>query len=345
MTIKHASSKKSQQAWELVTGLQEYFKVKLSEVFEADTQEFAMVYWLRDAGLHGGGQRQEATTENYFNRASINVSQVQYEDDDSKRLQAATALSTIIHPKSPSLPSVHMHFSWTEMKTGKGYWRLMADLNPSIPNPIDRDFFLEHLRVAARSYFDIGRQQGDQYFYIPALQRHRGVAHFYLENFNSSDFKKDHEFTHDFAKTMMNCYTALLSRTLLKPQEDRKEDKKLQLEYHTVYFLQVLTLDRGTTSGLLVHDQNDVGTLGSIPSHIDRDKLLEWLPHLPSPQDELLKRLIETLPKSSPTFVSASVKKDLACRIREFYNEFPEALALQAKGFVVPETVENHTKL
>jgi len=34
------------------------------------------------------------------------------------------------------------------------------------------------------------------------------------------------------------------------------------------------TADRGTTSGLLVHDENDVGILGSLPSHVDK-KLLE----------------------------------------------------------------------
>ena len=43
-----------------------------------------------------------------------------------------------------------------------------------------------------------------------------------------------------------------------------------QLAYHTLYFFQVLTLDRGTTSGLLVHDQNDLGIMGSLPAWVDR---------------------------------------------------------------------------
>ena len=32
----------------------------------------------------------------------------------------------------------------------------------------------------------------------------------------------------------------------------------------------VLILNRCTTSGLLVHDQNDVGIIGSLPSHVNR---------------------------------------------------------------------------
>ena len=33
---------------------------------------------------------------------------------------------------NPYAPSIHMHISWTELKSGKGTWRIMADLNPSI---------------------------------------------------------------------------------------------------------------------------------------------------------------------------------------------------------------------
>ena len=44
--------------------------------------------------------------------------------------------------------------------------------------------------------------------------------------------------------------------------------RKKQLAYHTRYFYQVLLLDRGTTAGLLVHDDNDVGTLGSLPGQV-----------------------------------------------------------------------------
>ena len=34
---------------------------------------------------------------------------------------------------------MHMHISWTQMKDGAGYWRVMADLNPSIIGESDSD--------------------------------------------------------------------------------------------------------------------------------------------------------------------------------------------------------------
>ena len=36
------------------------------------------------------------------------------------------------------------------------------------------------------------------------------------------------------------------------------------------YLFQVLTLDRGTTSGLLIHNQNDVGIMGSLSLYINK---------------------------------------------------------------------------
>ena len=50
---------------------------------------------------------------------------------------SATALSVILHPQNPHAPSMHFHISWTEMKSGEGSWRMIADLNPAIPKGPD----------------------------------------------------------------------------------------------------------------------------------------------------------------------------------------------------------------
>lgn len=103
----------------------------------------------RDAGRHGGGTRHEIGVTSVFDRGSVNVSQVHYDDQPDRRLSSATALSTIIHPRNPHAPSVHLHFSWTQMRDGFGDWRLMADLIPAIPVDADRIAFELSLRRAA----------------------------------------------------------------------------------------------------------------------------------------------------------------------------------------------------
>jgi coproporphyrinogen III oxidase len=152
---------------------------------------FTPVSWLRDEGRHGGGTRFQAGDTAVFDRASVNVSVVHYDDQPDKKLASATALSAIVHPRNPHAPSLHLHVSWTATKDGRGYWRVMADLNPALPDAAQTARFRAVLAERAGDRFAEGAAQGDRYFAIPALGRTRGVAHFYLEAFDSGDFEAD----------------------------------------------------------------------------------------------------------------------------------------------------------
>jgi coproporphyrinogen III oxidase len=275
----------------------------------------------------------------------VNVSQVHYDDDAKKKLGSATAISTIIHPYNPFVPSMHMHISWTQMKDGTGYWRVMADLNPSIvrESESDKRRFSQTLKKVTGALYEEGAAQGDRYFYIPALQRHRGVSHYYLEGYNSGDFEADKAFVLQVGERVIEQYVSIFSDKLLEYPTFTREDKEEQLSYFTLYLFQVLTLDRGTTSGLLVHDQNDVGIMGSIPSHVNRDMLASWIEKMSIPQNLLLKALLKALPNVMPTPVDEKSKKALASAVRKHYKKYPEALAMQASGEYIPATVDNHS--
>ncbi len=339
-----AKSPQAQKAYQLVEELQHYFVSKLNNVSHTfgEAVDFKAVEWLRDEGKHGGGVRYEARDFSLFNRASVNVSQVHYDDDKSKKLGSASAISTIIHPNNPHVPSMHMHISWTEMKEGKGYWRIMADLNPTLKNDVFQRDFEMALERAADEHYEEGKAQGDRYFYIPVLERTRGVSHFYLENFNSGDFEEDLRFSQKMGKATIDAYIGIVVQAMQYYITYTEEEKATQLDYHTLYFFQVLTLDRGTTSGLLIHDQNDVGIMGSIPSHINRTLLESWKALMPKPQDDLVQALLDVLPLETPTPVSVETKIALANAVREHYKKYPEALLLQASGEVIPDTVNNH---
>ena len=326
------------QALELVEHLQHYFVQKL-EALSKNT--FSSIEWLRENGKFGGGQRFVAPPESIFNRGSVNVSQIQYENNPDKKLASATALSTIIHPLNPNAPSIHMHISWTEMKDGKGYWRIMSDLNPSLP--LDEDIkadFLNTLKNQSPNLFAEATQQGEKYFFIPALERHRGVAHYYLESFNSGNYDYDYNLARSLGEASIDFYIQLLESKHNLPFGEEELSK--QLDYHTLYLFQVLTLDRGTTSGLMVHSENDVGTLGSIPSHIDVDLLKQWNFQVEPPQNSLVQDIISVFPRGGKCEVNDEVKKKLAQAVRSHYQKNPEALKLQASGNVIPPTVQNH---
>ncbi|MEZ4318372.1 MAG: coproporphyrinogen III oxidase [Myxococcota bacterium] len=325
----------------LVEGLQARLSATLADIdrHHGDGRVPTAVEWERDEGRHGGGTRFELGDTAAFDRASVNVSVVHYDDLPDKALGSATALSTIVHPRHPRSPSMHMHISWTEMRDGRGYWRVMADLNPSVPVEPDRADFLAALAASAPAQLDEAREQGDRYFFIPALNRHRGVVHFYLEAFHSGDFDADEALARSVGEHVIETYGRITNRAQARTLEP--DDADAQLAYHTLYLFQVLTLDRGTTSGLLVHDQNDVGILGSLPSHVDATLLASWAAKVPDVQAALVHQLASVLGEGRQP-VTAERKAHLARVVREHYRNHPAALDLQASGSIVPPTVANH---
>jgi coproporphyrinogen III oxidase len=112
----------------------------------------------------------------------------------------------------------------------------------------------------------------------------------------------------------------------------------------------VLTLDRGTTHGLLAHSQNDVGTLASLPGAIDRSLLTEWLQKLEQgsgnvshkPQDLLLREVLKVFPAAGAEGAAGAAgpvlgspvtdesRKALANAVRTHYRAHREAVKMQA---------------
>ncbi len=332
-----AKSARAQEADALVCHLQKYFVDALEMLSNTlgENKPFVPIEWFREAGKFGGGVRYAAQDEKLFDRASVNVSQVQYESDMQRALSSATALSTIIHPRNPHAPSIHMHISWTEMKEGRGYWRMMADLNPSIFYAEDKALFEKKLQSLVPEVYEDASAQGDKYFHIPVLQRHRGVSHFYLENFTAKD---DVQMAKRLIEGAVDIYIEIISKRMT--QAVSEADRAEQLAYHTLYLFQVLSLDRGTTLGLLIHDENDVGIMGSIPSHINTDLLRSWKKKVQTPQDLLIDAILGCLGSSAK--VEDTQKTCLAKVTREHYKKYPEALGMQASGYVCVPTVNNH---
>jgi len=335
-----SSSTSSEDALELVTKLQKNFVASLEKcsVDAGFSQAFELVEWQRNKGKNGGGTRYFTAENAIFNRASVNVSHIHYADDPNKKLASATAISAIIHPQNPHAPSVHIHISWTEMKGKGGYWRVMADLNPAIAKGEDKQALLQVFQSIAPDQCEGALAQGEKYFYIPTLERHRGVIHFYLEQYCSDDAKADLDTASRFGGAVIRCYSQLLDRRL--GSQVLEDDREVQLAYHSLYLFQVLTLDRGTTSGLLVHNQNDLGIMGSLPARVNKPLLKSWGEMMKGNQRFLLGKIVEVIPDEGR--ITDAVRLQLAQTVRAHYQKYPEELRNQASGNIVPPTVDNH---
>jgi coproporphyrinogen III oxidase len=288
------------------------------------SSEFLPVPWLRANGQYGGGKRYEVERTEIFNRASVNVSAVNYEEKPESPVDSANALSVIIHPHNPHAPSMHFHISRTQPRNGAGYWRMIADLNPSIPYAEDKAEFDASLqKVVPAKLYKEAVDFGDRYFHIPPLEKYRGISHMFIAKLDDKDMdtRDALKFAQELAKSTIDTYTSIVQKEMdaHPASEVTDEDWAKQLEYHSLYFYQVLTLDRGTTAGLLSNSDNDVGCLGSLPSAVSRELLLSWMDKTASPQKELLGGLIDTLPAESPAPLRAETRAALAEQVRTYY--------------------------
>ncbi|RLA70543.1 MAG: coproporphyrinogen III oxidase [Epsilonproteobacteria bacterium] len=322
-----AQSEEAKEVNLLFSGLQVYFVSKLNALALqfGEGKSCKSVMWECDKGKHGGGKRYDARDKTLFNQASVDVSQIHYEDRKNKALECASVFSVTIHPDNPHVPSLHLSVSWEKMKEEKACWHIMADFNPPIINEaaLDQNIFSQTVKKSVGRFYEEGIINGDTYFYIPVLRRHRGVSHLYLENYSTGNFEEQKAFILAFYESVMDCYLSIFSAKLMLQPTYTEEKKEEQLAYHTLYLFQVLTEDRGTRTALLEHDKNDVGILASLPSHINRDILSLWGEKMPAPQDLLLKQILKVLPKAVPTPVDEKCKKLLANTIRKHYKKYP----------------------
>lgn len=322
-----ATNIQARQVLETLTQAQDRLATTLSQAVGAGRVEgtFVKHSWLRQQGLWGGGFRLESANTEYFNSASLNVSQVQYEKEACKALSSATALSVIVHPGISRAPSLHLHISWTYFKDGRHGWRLMADLNPAIFDATQQSRFRACLQEALGVHAECAEKNGEAYFYIPVAKRHRGVAHFYLEAFKGDSFASELILAKNFAKKVCDCYGGLIGEAYADQSSGRPQDCQTQLDYHTLYLLQVLTMDRGSIVGLLAHSDNDLGIMGSLPRRVRRSLLTAWMERMPEPMQGLLASILGVLPQEAIITVDNPIKQKLADCVRSFHSAYPEA--------------------
>lgn len=340
-------SQESKDIRNLADQLQEHFLLTLNNYIDTTKKEgWNGIKWERDQGVHGGGIRYQQVNSELFHRATINVSGVHYEDKERYPIDSATALSVILHPKNPYAPSMHFHISYVETRSAEkeNYWRMIADLNPSISNVNDTEKFESNFKTINHmtpELLDDALEFGNMYFYIPALKRHRGTSHLFIGNLSSQDMSKENgkELAEDLAKKTIKRYASIVKNAIAAHPSNSLTvtDYEQQLYFHTVYFFQVLTLDRGTTHGLLAHSDNDVGTLGSLPNFVDKKLLSKWKELIDSDvQQQLLQQIIDLLPDDEikngvkGNVVDDNLRSKIANVVRKHYRGNRGATSKQA---------------
>ena len=76
------------------------------------------------------------------------------------------------------------------------------------------------------------------YQLVTALQRTRGISHFYLENYKTENKKADADFAKKFGEGIIDTYIDIIHNAFQKRTNISQEDRQKQLDYHTLYLFQ-----------------------------------------------------------------------------------------------------------
>lgn len=167
----------------------------------------------------------------------------------------ANGISSIIHPKNPHAPIIHMNVRYFQLNSGKAWFGGGIDLTPHYIDKQEASWFHQELKTICDrfdlSFYPKYKKWADDYFYLPHRQETRGVGGIF---FDHQDGTEDDKFEQFFALTcaLADAYPRIYMELLNQNRnrhftENEKQWQKLRrgryVEFNLLY-------DRGTKFGL-----------------------------------------------------------------------------------------------
>jgi coproporphyrinogen III oxidase len=167
----------------------------------------------------------------------------------------ATGVSIVIHPKSPTVPIIHMNIRYFEMDTGVKWLGGGIDLTPHYIVKEDAGFFHGQLKKVCDKhhpeYYQKFKKWADDYFYISHRKETRGIGGIFFDRLNSDknmSFEKNLDFWKEVGETFLPTYSELINRNKNKPFTEKNKEWQLLRRGRYVEFN--LVYDKGTKFGL-----------------------------------------------------------------------------------------------
>lgn len=165
---------------------------------------------------------------------------------------SASALSVIVHPRLPRVPTTHMNVRFFYVDDGEGHWYFGGgmDLTPHFVYADDAVTWHEHARDACRnqSQYQQFKQQCDAYFYLPHRNEARGIGGLFFDDLTEPDFTSCFELVLQVCERFRAAYTTIFNRR--KDTPITPEDERWMLHRRGRYAEFNLIHDRGTKYGL-----------------------------------------------------------------------------------------------
>jgi coproporphyrinogen III oxidase len=167
----------------------------------------------------------------------------------------ATGISSIIHPKNPFMPIIHMNMRYFELGSGKAWFGGGIDLTPHYIDIKEAAWFHRELKTLCddfdTSFYPEYKKWADDYFYLPHRKETRGIGGVFFDHKDASSdeaFNKFLAFTSRLAEAYPRLYSKLLNSN--RKRAFGEVEKKWQSLRRGRYVEFNLLQDRGTKFGL-----------------------------------------------------------------------------------------------
>ena len=165
---------------------------------------------------------------------------------------SASALSVIVHPRLPRVPTTHMNVRFFHVDHGDGHWYFGGgmDLTPHFLYEDDARTWHEHARDACldEAQYRKFKHQCDTYFYLPHRHEARGIGGLFFDDLNEPDFSSCFALVLSVCEHFRAAYTTIFNRR--EDLQSTAEDELWMLHRRSRYAEFNLIHDRGTKYGL-----------------------------------------------------------------------------------------------
>lgn len=223
--------------------------------------KFQIDEWSKEIG---SGKTNVLIDGDAIEKAAVNFSAVSGKVSDSMRkaLQIqeaeeyfATGISSIIHPKNPFVPIIHMNVRYFELSSGRAWFGGGIDLTPHYIDKKEAAWFHQELKKLCDRFdplfYPDYKKQADNYFYLPHRKETRGIGGVFFDHIDapsSEVFEHYLAFTSALAEAYPRLYTVLLNNN--RNRSFTEEEKQWQRLRRGRYVEFNLLHDRGTKFGL-----------------------------------------------------------------------------------------------
>lgn len=223
--------------------------------------KFQIDDWSKEIG---SGKTNVLIDGDAIEKAAVNFSAVSGKVSDSMRKALeiqeaeeyfATGISSIIHPKNPFVPIIHMNVRYFQLSSGKAWFGGGIDLTPHYIDIKEAVWFHRELKNLCDhfdpSFYPDYKKQADNYFYLPHRKETRGIGGVFFDHKDASSLKAfEHylDFTSALSEAYPRLYTVLLNNN--RNSSFTEEEKQWQRLRRGRYVEFNLLHDRGTKFGL-----------------------------------------------------------------------------------------------